>query len=143
VRNVTSFSYLPRLDHQRLAPRLGRAIAATCRAARSPQVDVVAHSPGGLVARYLIETGDGGLVRRLVTLGAPYYTARILPQELAIFAAQDPLVAAPHPTYGPRGRVVVVPRCGHFGLLYHPAVLDEVARFLSAARDERAPAVAA
>jgi len=30
---------------------------------------------------------------------------------------------------------MVVPDCGHLGLLYHPSVLDAVARFLASADD--------
>src|SRR5438094_799355 len=60
------------------------------------------------------------------------------PEELAIFAAADPVIPPPHPIYGPHsgprqrgGRVVVVPECGHWGLLIHPAVLREAAGFLA------------
>src|SRR5262245_43069741 len=127
VRNVASFSYAPRLDYQRLAPRLHHLIERVCRATASPRVDVVGHSLGGLLGRYLVETGDGGLVRRLVTLGAPYFTDRRPSRELAIYATHDPLVPAPDP----HDRVVVVPDCGHLGLLYHPAVLRRVAGFLA------------
>src|SRR5712671_2285681 len=127
VRSFASFSYPPRLDHQRLAPRLGQMIARVCRETGSPRVDVVGHSLGGLVARYLVELGDGSRVRRLVTLGSPYYSERRPARELAIFATDDPLV--PPPADG-RGRVVVVEDCGHLNLLQHPAVLHAVARFL-------------
>src|SRR5438034_456171 len=48
------------------------------------------------------------------------------------------LLLPPHPVYGPHsapchrgGRVVVVPECGHWGLLIHPAVLREAAGFLA------------
>src|SRR5437879_4180518 len=47
-------------------------------------------------------------------------------------------LATPRPIYGPHsgtrqrgGRVVVVPECGHWGLLIHPAVLREAAGFLA------------
>ena len=70
-------------------------------------------------------------MRRLVTLGSPHYTNRIPLQELAIFAANDLLVTVPDPVYGPHGRIRVVPECGHLGLLYHPTVLREVARYLT------------
>ena len=76
-------------------------------------------------------------VRRLVTLGAPYFAHPLPSQELAIFAASDPFIPPPHPLYGPYSRyraerVVVVPECGHWGLLYHGDVLRETARFLCA-----------
>ncbi len=127
VRNFASFSSPPRIDYQRLVPRLARQIEEVCRNTGAPRVDVVGHSLGGLVARHLVELGDGSRVRRLVTLGSPYYSERRPARELAIFATHDPLV--PPPADG-RGRVVVVEDCGHLNLLQHPAVLHAVARFL-------------
>ena len=131
IRNFSSFSYRPQIDHQRLALQLGRTLEAICTATGARQVDVVGHSLGGFVARYLIEMGAGRRVRCLVTLGSPYYTNRFPEQELAIFAANDPLVPPPHPTYGPHGHIRVVPECGHLGLLYHATVLREVACHLT------------
>jgi pimeloyl-ACP methyl ester carboxylesterase len=135
VPNFATFAYSPRLDYQRLACRLAPAVEAVCRETGAARVDVVGHSLGGLVARYLVEMRDEIPVRRLVTLGAPYFASPLPPRELAIFAASDPFVAAPHPDYGPHagrqaGRVVVIPHCGHWGLLYHPLVLREAADFL-------------
>ncbi len=135
IRNFASFSYAPRIDYQRLAPRLGRAIDAVCRETGVPQVDVIGHSLGGLVARYLIDTRRGAPIRRLVTLGAPHYTDRLPAEELAIFAAHDPLVPPPHPLHGPRGRATVIPDCGHLGLLRHETVVELAAGFLTAAAD--------
>jgi pimeloyl-ACP methyl ester carboxylesterase len=140
IRNFACFSYPPRLDYQRLAVHLGRAIDALCLATGAPEVDVIGHSLGGLIARYHLEMDPDHRVRRLVTLGAPYFASPLPRQELAIFATADPIVPAPHPVLGPHaahvaqgGRVVLVPDCGHWGLLYHPAVLHESAAFLSAA----------
>src|SRR5262245_1360845 len=127
VRNFASFSYPPRIDYQRLVPRLARRLEEVCRDTGAPRVDVVGHTLGGLVARHLVELGDGSRVRRLVTLGSPYYSERRPARELAIFAARDPLVPPPA---NRRGRVVVVEDCGHLNLLRHPAVLHAVARFL-------------
>ena len=129
VRNFASFSYPHRLDYQRLVPRLARRIADVCRDMGAAWVDVVGHSLGGLVARHLVELGGERRVRRLITLGAPYYSERRPSRELAIFAAHDPLVPAPADA---RGRVVVVQDCGHLNLLRHPRVLRAVARFLCA-----------
>ena len=110
MRNFAAFSYPPRFDH----------------------------SLGGLIARYLVEMPRPSRVRRLVTLGAPYFATPLPPEELAIFAAGDPFIPPPHPIYGPHsaarqrgGRVVVVPECGHWGLLIHPTVLREAATFLA------------
>jgi pimeloyl-ACP methyl ester carboxylesterase len=137
IRNFASFSYSPRLDYQRLACRLWRAIEGACASTGAVQVDIVGHSLGGLVGRYLVEMGAESRVRRLVTLGAPYFASPLPPQELAIYAACDPFIPPPHPLYGPRpahealaGHVVVIPDCGHWGLLYHPAVLRESVAFL-------------
>jgi len=135
IRNFASFSYAPRVDYQRLAPRLGRAIEAVCRETGVPQVDVIGHSLGGLVARYLIDTRRGAPIRRLVTLGAPYYSDRLPAQELAIFAAHDPIVAPPHPVHGPCGRATVIPDCGHLGLLRHETVVELTTGFLTAAAE--------
>ena len=140
VRNFASFSYPPRLDYQRLACRLGRAIDDLCGATGVPQVDVVGHSLGGLISRYLIEMEGGGRIRRLVTLGSPYFASPLPPQELAIFAASDPFIPPPHPVYGPRagdGGIVIVPECGHWGLLYHPHAMREATAFLAG----RTPAI--
>jgi len=66
------------------------------------RVDVVGHSLGGLVARYLVEMGDGNRVGRLVTLGSPYFSERRPSRELAILGAHDPLVP-PRRRSGPCG----------------------------------------
>jgi pimeloyl-ACP methyl ester carboxylesterase len=139
LRNFASFSYSPRLDYQRLARHLGRAIEEIRLATGAQEVDVIGHSLGGLVGRYLLEMDPEHRIRRLVTIGAPYFATALPRQELAIFAAADPIIPPPHPSYGPHalhvergGRVVIVPDCGHWGLLYHPLVLRESAAFLRA-----------
>src|SRR5207244_1685794 len=127
VRSFASFSYPPRLDYQRLAPRLGQMIARVCRETGFPRVDVVGHSLGGLIARYLVELGDGSRVGRLVTLGSPYYSHRRPLREHAVFAAND--VFVPVPATAGR-RVVIVQDCGHWNLLRHADVLRAVGRAL-------------
>jgi pimeloyl-ACP methyl ester carboxylesterase len=135
--NVAYFEYLPRLDWPRLATRLGRAVDAVRAASGARRVDVVGHSLGGLVARYLVDMRPDAPIRRLVTLGAPYFGSPMPPNELAVFGSHDPIVPVPHPEYGPHaphlgpgGRAVVVPECGHWGLLVHDHALREVTRFL-------------
>jgi pimeloyl-ACP methyl ester carboxylesterase len=137
VVNFAHFEYRPRLDWPRLATRLGHAIDDLRNRTGVRKVDVIGHSLGGLVARYLVDMRADAPVRRLVTIGAPYFGARLPPNELAIFGASDPLIPVPHPAYAPHGphlhpggRCVVVPDCGHWGLLAHDRVLHEVARFL-------------
>jgi pimeloyl-ACP methyl ester carboxylesterase len=135
IRNFTSFSYGPRLDYQRLAQRLEEQVEAVCDATGARTVDLVGHSLGGLVARYLVALGSRAPVRRLVTLGAPYFAHPLPDQELAIFGASDPFIPVPQPAYVAlatrrAGRVLLVPECGHWGLLYHAAVWREIAAFL-------------
>ncbi len=136
--NATYFEYAPRIDWPRLASRLGRRVDAVRHETGARRVDLVGHSLGGLVARYFADMRGDAPVRRLVTLGAPYFAAPLNPYELAIFGAWDPLVPVPHPTYGPHaphlhpgGRVVIVPDCGHWGLLVHDRVVHETTRFLT------------
>jgi pimeloyl-ACP methyl ester carboxylesterase len=133
VGTFASFAYGWRLDYQRLATRLGEAVDTLCSATGAPEVDVVGHSLGGLVARYLVELAPRTPVRSLVTLGAPYFASPLPLRETSIFGAGDPFIAPPHPLHGPHaahaargGRVLLVPHCGHWGLLYHPAVLHEI-----------------
>jgi pimeloyl-ACP methyl ester carboxylesterase len=132
VTNFSGFSYGLRLDYPRLAPRLGEMIERVCAITDAEHVDVVGHSLGGLVARYLLETGTCNRIRRLITLGSPYFASPTPPYELAIFAASDPFIPAPDPYFVARaaGQVEVIPQCGHWGLLFHPAVLRRVAHFL-------------
>jgi pimeloyl-ACP methyl ester carboxylesterase len=127
-RSFASFAYRPRLHFARLAAPLAELIEGVCAATGADRVDVVGHSLGGLIARHLVDSGGGRRLRRLVTLGAPYYLDRFWRRELAIFAAHDPLVASP--PCAPAGRTRIVPDCGHLGLLYHPTVLHEVAAYL-------------
>src|SRR2546426_6603087 len=133
-RNFATFSYAPRVDHEELAERLGRAIEAVCEAAGRAEVDVVGYSLGGLVARHLLERGERARVHRLVTLGAPYLTDSLPERESAVFRAADVVVPPPPPPL--RGRSAIVTSCGHLGLLYQPAALGLVAAFLGEAAEE-------
>ncbi len=43
-----------------------------------PQVDIVAHSMGGIIARYMVQVLEGeGMVRNLITLGTPHQGTKI------------------------------------------------------------------
>ena len=128
IRRFSSCGYGPRLDYQRLAVRLGEHVSRVCRAAAAPQVDVIAHSLGGLVARYFAQTIGGHLVRRLVTLGTPYLACPNPSQELAIFGEHDAMV--PPPVDRTRRRTHVVEACGHLGLLTDERALAAVVRHL-------------
>jgi len=131
IRNWATFSYLPRLDFARLAPQLVDTIRQVCAAAGSSRVDVVGHSLGGLIGRYVAQSEHGGLIRRLVTLGSPYLPQNGPHQELSIFASHDALIATPKndPKIWPRMRVI--DGCGHIGLLSHASVLREVPAYLT------------
>jgi alpha-beta hydrolase superfamily lysophospholipase len=142
VGHFVNFSYLPRLDFQRLAPQLRETIETVCQRTGATQVDVVGHSLGGVVGRYLLEIGDGHRIRRLVTLGSPYCASRIPDRELAIFGSHDVVAPPPPAAYAPANRIRVVPECGHCGLLYEERAHRTVGRFLtapipSAAREHR------
>jgi pimeloyl-ACP methyl ester carboxylesterase len=128
IRCVSSFAYRPRLDYQHLATQLAEHIGRVCDATGARQVDVVGHSLGGLVARYYLQTGGASRVRRLVTLGTPYFAGVNPPQELSIFAEHDALVPPPPDAAGRAIRVVS--RCGHLGLLTHPRAVAAVAHHL-------------
>lgn len=128
--NGASFSYAPALDYDRLAMRLERAIDTVCNETGAEEVDVVGYSLGGLIARHMIQTG-ASRVRRLVTLAAPTVHPFLAEQELAIFAADDGLIAPPDRVRGPHGRVLVVPGCGHLGLPYTPRAWRATVAFLA------------
>ena len=131
IARFTNFAYRPQIDYQGLAPRLGAFLEDVCRRTEADAVDVVGHSLGGLIARYLIEHGNGRRIRRLVTLGAPWYGRRFPARELALFAAADWLV--PAPGTDARGQIAVVPGCGHLSLIHAEDALEHVALYLSAA----------
>src|SRR5262249_26708524 len=107
VTRFTNFTYRPQIDYQVLASQFGTFLDDLCRRTGVESVDVVGHSLGGLVGRYLIEQGDGRRIRRLVTLGSPWYGHRFPARELALFGSDDWLI--PTPDARARGQVVVIP----------------------------------
>lgn len=141
IRRFASFGYFPRLDYQRLACALQTHVESVLARTGAAQVDVVAHSLGGLVARYLLQTSEAPLVRRLVTLGTPYLAHANPPQELAVFAEEDALV--PPPRDRARRRMTVIPGCGHFALLTDARALDATAHWLARPEFVRLPSRAA
>jgi hypothetical protein len=128
IRRFATFCYGPRIDYRTLASELGVFIDDVCKRTGEPTLDVIGHSLGGLVSRYLVETGGGGKIRRLVTLGSPYYGHRFPSRELPIFAAEDLLIGAPEKS---ARRCVIIPDCGHLGLLHRPDVHQRIAAHLS------------
>jgi len=73
-RDLYSVGHTPLFgDLERSAARLARAIDRVRRESGAPEVDVIAHSMGGLVARACVRMrGAGSGVARLVTLGTPH-----------------------------------------------------------------------
>ncbi|MGW2043910.1 esterase/lipase family protein [Streptomyces sp. NPDC001858] len=78
---VESLNYSPlTCDIRTAAELLGRHIEEICERTGSPQVDVVGHSLGGLIARYYVQRLGGDVrVRTLVTLGTPHSGTRVAP----------------------------------------------------------------
>lgn len=65
---MTTFHTIPRMAEQ-----VGEAVDNLRRRYRVPQVDIIAHSLGGIIARYFIQLeGGDGSVRNLITLGTPH-----------------------------------------------------------------------
>jgi triacylglycerol esterase/lipase EstA (alpha/beta hydrolase family) len=80
-------------DIGRSAMHLGRAIARIRRESGAAEVDIIAHSMGGLVARaFLCKAGATGGVARLITLGTPHQGTEVLR-----WLARDPMVGQMRP----------------------------------------------
>jgi pimeloyl-ACP methyl ester carboxylesterase len=132
IRRFAGFSYVPRTDHQALARELAAWIETVCARSGAAAVDVVGHSLGGLIARFMLEHGDGTRIRRLVTLGAPWYGQRFPHRELAIFGGADWLIPIPDRRCAEGCRRKVIPDCSHLSLLYDPRAHSAVAEHLVA-----------
>lgn len=134
------------------ARRLARFVEELCARERCEQVDIVAHSMGGLVARHYIEQlGGAGRVRTLVTIATPHRGtswARVAlghaRRDLAAPAAAPPPGGPPagvrYTSIWSRCDNLVVPAdsahladevvfddLGHLSLLVSPRVADAVA----------------
>jgi hypothetical protein len=140
-----------------LADVLSARMDDVIRATNARDVDVVAHSMGGIVTR-LAEAGRSGRrVRRLVTLGTPHAGTRVA--ELALFRSgmdlrpgSEALARMPEPPpglvvaisshhdnvvvppesgrIGDGGRDIIVGGVGHFSLLVDAGVAEEVSKAL-------------
>ena len=65
---MTTFHSIPRMAEQ-----VAEAVATLKKRYAVDQVDIIAHSMGGIIARYFIQLMDGdGDVRHLITLGTPH-----------------------------------------------------------------------
>ena len=80
-QQVESLNYSPlTCDIRTAAELLGRHIEEICRRTGHPQVDIVGHSLGGLIARYYVQRLGGDFrVRTLVTLGTPHSGTLVAP----------------------------------------------------------------
>ncbi|MFE9411824.1 esterase/lipase family protein [Streptomyces sp. NPDC006704] len=73
-RHLESLNYSPlTADIRAAAALLGRHVEDICARTGHPEVDIVGHSLGGLIARYYVQClGGERRVRTLVTLGTPH-----------------------------------------------------------------------
>lgn len=80
-QRIESLNYSPLTRDIRAAAELLRThIEEVCERTGSPEVDIVGHSLGGLIARYYVQRLGGNLrVRTLVTLGTPHQGTRVVP----------------------------------------------------------------
>src|SRR5262249_61411817 len=95
--NFATFAYPPRIDYQRLAHRLGQEIELFRAETGAAEGDLIGHSLGGLVARYLVEMNQGSPVRRLGTPRGPYFASPPPRPRLAIFGPPRIFLPPPPP----------------------------------------------
>lgn len=112
---VHTVNYSPFTRDVREAARLlGRQVETLCARTGYERVHVIAHSLGGLVARYYVQLlGGDARVHTLVTLGAPHrgtYAAHLLPVRLArqLRPGSDLLAELDAPVRGCRTRFVAI-----------------------------------
>ncbi len=156
-RRQLAVTYRSRGSIEALALGLRRQIDACVRGGR---IDLVAHSMGGLVARfYLQQLGGARRVDRLITLATPHrgsHAANFIPASLvrqllpgssflrhlnalpppagvevtSVVAGRDLLVQPVESSHCPFGEVREFPQLGHVELLFRPEVFTEVGRLL-------------
>lgn len=140
------------------AHHLAEQVEALCLASSSDQVDLVAHSMGGLVAAWYIQhLGGDRRVRRVVSLGTPWAGSRIavfglrrealdlLPGSpiqvalspprvpwTAVWSREDNIVLPPHSALIPGVEPVLVTWVGHISMLLSARVYRIVADSLAA-----------
>jgi len=149
-------------DIERSGARLADVIARIRRETGAPEVDIVAHSMGGLVARACLGAGATG-IRRIVTLGTPHQgtelfrrvrgdpmlrqmrpgspcldrlaDARTLPagtELVSIYSRDDAIVVPPSNGYCPGAFNIEVRGPGHMSLLFSRRVYELVRENLAA-----------
>lgn len=150
--HTASFTYVPGPGIERAALQLQELVAGLPTHAR---LHLVGHSMGGIVMRWFVqELGGDARIVQTISLASPFFGtrhARLMPSpcgrdivpESALLArlrqGASHLSRAPHlsisagrdvvvteSTRLPFGEHLVVPDCGHNGLLFHPAVAREI-----------------
>ena len=162
VGPLYGFNYPFTSDIVASAKRLARFVEDVCRETGRPQVDLVAHSLGGLVALEYMHSDQGmACVRRCVTVASPHAgvtwrgpvlglsgtqmrqgggylkerAERVLGiPTLSIFSTHDNIVHPPTTSAlaGRGGIDFEVRDLGHLAILFAPEVATEVTRFLGA-----------
>jgi triacylglycerol esterase/lipase EstA (alpha/beta hydrolase family) len=161
VGNLYGTSYFSPQSVATSARHLQKFVAEVMARENASQVDIVAHSLGGLVARYYIEKlGGSEHVARLVTIGSPHKgtrlgrlglwllpVARELSAESELLAGLRPLDAVKYTSIWSRSDAVVVPAdsssvapagtdcvfddMGHLTMLLSSRVADRIVEHLS------------
>jgi triacylglycerol lipase len=138
----------------RLAEQVATVVSQLQREHEVPQIDIIAHSLGGIVARYYVQQlGGDGPVRNLVTLGSPHggtvwsrysvlsHLKDLSPQSpfmrhlnslnaprstraIAVSGELDLLVLPRENGFWPGVRNIHLKRVGHAGLLFSRRVLQ-------------------
>jgi pimeloyl-ACP methyl ester carboxylesterase len=143
------------------ARRLARFVDGVCRETGASQVDLVAHSLGGLVAMEYAHHGRGSRVRRVVTVACPHagvawrgpivgacgpelrVGGQFLVERvdravtvpcLSVYSTHDNVVHPPKTSALARrgGRDRAVGHVGHLAILFHPGAVREIISFLAA-----------
>jgi pimeloyl-ACP methyl ester carboxylesterase len=149
-------------DIERSALRLATTIDRIRRESGAAEVDVIAHSMGGLVARVCLRArGRESGIARLITLGTPHQGTVAFPRLgldpmlgqmrpgsallrrladdpapaaecISIYSTDDALVVPPTAAYWPGAFNIALRGIGHMSLLFSPRVYELVRENLAA-----------
>ncbi|NVM79219.1 triacylglycerol esterase/lipase EstA (alpha/beta hydrolase family) [Duganella sp. SG902] len=144
-------------------PQVAAAVARLRRETGSPQVIIVAHSMGGLVARAYLRRHGGADIARVITLGTPHHgtalahfgpgsnaaqmrrdsawLAALAASEAitqrtlisSIYSVHDNIIAPQDSSALPGARNLVFGAIGHVALGRHPAIMQCTLREIEAA----------
>jgi len=146
-------------DIERSGARLAARIARVRRETGAAEVDIVAHSMGGLVARAALCAGAAG-IRRIITLGTPHQGTEVFrrlrldamlgqmrpgsaclrrvtapgsrTEIVSIYSRDDALVVPPSSAYCPGAFNIEVRGLGHMSLLFSRRIYELVRENLAA-----------